>query len=535
MADKRAIQFNEPIQGKPSVSLVYDAEPTARRFHNSNARVRLIKGPEGSGKSSACVVELFLRAMRQIPYQGVRHSRFAVIRNTYPALTTTTLPTFLDWIKEQDVTSRGYRFTLTRSKPMEGRLWMLLPDQTEVDCEIVFLALDGPEDIEKLQSFELTGAYCNEAQFLNKAIFIKVLDRIGRYPSKRNGGFDWTGVWADANPPSTDSWIYEMFEVVKPPGWEIFHQPPALLEVPKVNPGDPTRWVENRGQDPRYSPAENIRWLGEGFQYYFAKTYGRTKDHIRVYVQGFYGNVASGKVVYSEFASEEHIATEDIAPMRGLPLAIGFDYGLSPAAAIAQLTPRGGLVFIDEIVCGLSEKELEDRKDKSRYFGDTGIRNFATNILKPYLANRYGGMEVIYTGDPAGTQRSQTDELTVIDEFARCGITVTQARTNKFIARKEAVEAFMMRRGGLKISPRCAMLIEGFQKHYKYRMVKKPDGEGYTTEPEKNIWSHIHDAAQYVTLYLEDGGRGNGQPITGMGDSRNQRREVSISTWGGYV
>lgn len=533
MAEKNAIQFNEASTGEQEFFLQYQAEPTASRFHNSNAPVRLIKGPEGSGKSSACVIEILLRAMKQRPYKGVRSSRFAVIRNTYPALTTTTIPTFVDWIKERDYTNRGYRFTLKHEKPLLGSLWLRMPDKTEVQSEIVFLALDGPEDIEKLQSFELTGAYCNEMQFLNKQIFIKVNDRVGRYPSPRNGGFDWTGVWGDANPPSTDHWIYEMFEVVKPPGWEIFHQPPALLEVPRKNPGDPITWVDNVGQDPRYPPAENIRWLGEGFGYYHKKTYGRTRDHIRVYVQGFYGNVAHGKVVYTEFSSEDHIATQELEVMRGLPMVCAFDYGLSPAVVLAQITPRGQLIFLDEIVCGLSAKELDARPDRQRYFGDTGIRNFATNILKPYLSNRYGGVEVIHTGDPAGSQRSPTDESTVIEELARCGLNVSQARTNKFIARKEAVEAFMLKRNGLKISPRCAMLIEGFQKQYKYRMVKKPDGEGYTTEPEKNIWSHVHDAAQYAALYLEDGGRGVGSVIGG--GSRYARREVERSDYGSYI
>ena len=151
MAEKNAIQFNEASTGEQEFFLQYQAEPTASRFHNSNAPVRLIKGPEGSGKSSACVIEILLRAMKQRPYKGVRSSRFAVIRNTYPALTTTTIPTFVDWIKERDYTNRGYRFTLKHEKPLLGSLWLRMPDKTEVQSEIVFLALDGPEDIEKLQ------------------------------------------------------------------------------------------------------------------------------------------------------------------------------------------------------------------------------------------------------------------------------------------------------------------------------------------------------------------------------------------------
>jgi len=531
-----AILFNPPDgDAKPSVMIDYNAELTARKFHNSDARIRVIKGCVASGKSSACVMELLLRAMKQRAYNGVRSSKWAVIRNTYPMLMTTTLVTFTDWIKERDLTPQGYRFTLNRSKPMIGKLWMALPDGTQVDAEFIFLALDDPGDADKLKSLELTGAYCNEMQLLDKHIFVTVNERIGRFPSVRNGGFSWTGIIGDFNPPSTDHWLYELFMVLKPPGYEIYHQPPALLELPKKDPKDPTVYVDNVGQDPRYPPAENIKWLGEGFRYYHEKTYGTTRDYIRVMVMGLWGNVADGKVVYSEFLSETHIADTELEPMRGLPVVCAFDYGLSPACVIAQISPRGQLIILDEIVCGMSEKELRGKEARGRYFGDTGIRNFATNVLKPYLANRYNGMEVIYTGDPAGSQRSPTDESTVIEELARCGLQVSQARTNKFIARKEAVEGFMLKRDGFKVSPRCSMLIEGFQKQYKYRTVKKPDGEGYTTEPEKNIWSHVHDACQYAALYLEDGGRGVGRMIGGGTGGRSGAREVVDSGFNAYV
>lgn len=37
----------------------YDPPPTGERFMKSDARVRLIMGPVGSGKSAVCVTEIF--------------------------------------------------------------------------------------------------------------------------------------------------------------------------------------------------------------------------------------------------------------------------------------------------------------------------------------------------------------------------------------------------------------------------------------------------------------------------------------------
>src|SRR3546814_8869250 len=54
--------------------------PVARAFMTSDAFVRGIRGPYGSGKSVACCMEIFRRANGQRPGQdGVRHSRWAEI------------------------------------------------------------------------------------------------------------------------------------------------------------------------------------------------------------------------------------------------------------------------------------------------------------------------------------------------------------------------------------------------------------------------------------------------------------------------
>src|SRR2546423_1261920 len=78
------------------------AEPTVAEFFRSNADNRIIIGPLGSGKSSACTVELLRRAQgQQVGPKGLRRTRFAVIRNTYRELTDTTKVTMDEWLPEE--------------------------------------------------------------------------------------------------------------------------------------------------------------------------------------------------------------------------------------------------------------------------------------------------------------------------------------------------------------------------------------------------------------------------------------------------
>ena len=58
----------------------------------STAPVQIICGPVGSGKSKTCGLKLWAIANAQQPGpDGIRRTRFAVCRSTYPQLRTTTV------------------------------------------------------------------------------------------------------------------------------------------------------------------------------------------------------------------------------------------------------------------------------------------------------------------------------------------------------------------------------------------------------------------------------------------------------------
>ena len=146
---------------------------TLKAFLKGNEFFRGLRGPVGSGKSVACCIEVLRRALQQEKNaQGKRKSRWAVIRNTNPQLKTTTIKTWLDWFPEQEWG------TFSWSVPYTHRI-----NVGELDLEVIFLALDRPEDVKKLLSLELTGVWVNEARELPKSIIDACTMRVGRFPT----------------------------------------------------------------------------------------------------------------------------------------------------------------------------------------------------------------------------------------------------------------------------------------------------------------------------------------------------------------
>ena len=75
----------------------YRHVPTIERFSESNAFKRALMGPFGSGKSSGCVMEIIKRGMAQTPspIDGVRRTRWAAVRNSYPQLTSSVIVRYI--------------------------------------------------------------------------------------------------------------------------------------------------------------------------------------------------------------------------------------------------------------------------------------------------------------------------------------------------------------------------------------------------------------------------------------------------------
>ena len=441
---------------KEKKEIRYRASPALWTFHQDDSFVRGVMGPVGSGKSTACCWELFRRLQEQEPGpDGIRRSRWAVVRNTYRELSDTTVKTWLDWFDDvgdfinQDMAHR-IKFA-------------------DVEAELLFRALDRPADVKKLLSLELTGAWVNEAREVPRAVIDMLQGRVGRYPSKREGGPTWLGVIMDTNPPDSDHWWYRLFEEVAPDGWRLFRQP------------------SGRGAD-----AENLENLPD--RYYDRLQAGKDDEWIAVYVDGEYGFISEGRPVYPEFRDHLHVAKESIEVLDGTPVVIGIDFGLTPAAVFGQRDVRGRWRWIHELVTE-----------------DMGAVRFG-ELLQNEMASRFPACEFQVWGDPAGDQRAQTDETTPFQILRARGIKARPAPSNDFTLRRESVATPLSRlvdgEPGLLISPSCTTLRKAMGGGYCYKRVQVTGDERFHDKPDKNQYSHVADAAQYLML-----GAGEGRAI----------------------
>ena len=440
---------------------VYQASNTLTRFHRSDKFVRGIRGPIGSGKSVACCWEIMMKAHAQEPFEDrdgrlVRRSRWAIIRNSYRELIDTTIKTWEDWFPVNLGTFRQIDMTWTYHT--------LLEDGTYLELEILYRALDKPKDVKKLLSLELTGGWINEAREIPKSILDMLQGRVGRYPNKRMGGPTWFGVIMDTNPPDSDHWWYDMFETNLPSNWEGFSQPSGLSDH-----------------------AENVENLPPG--YYQNMMTGKDKEWINVYVHGEYGFVSDGLPVIPEFHDHVHVSQipfEFESPI----LYIGVDFGRTPAAVFAQEI-NGQVQVVDELTT----------------FG-IGATHFA-KLLKERIKGHYPDCDIIATGDPAGDNPGEQVDETCIDILNNAGIPIDPAHTNNFTTRREAVaislqSLTMQGQPQLMISSKCAMLRKALGGGYKYKRMQV-SGEVFQQKPDKNKYSHVADALQYLMLGLGKG------------------------------
>jgi hypothetical protein len=500
------------------VELNYFANPTFQGVHAALMKYMFIRGPVGSGKSSGCIWHCMLNAMQQ-PVQKepdgtlVRRSRYGILRATYPALKTTVVKSWQLWFKNL--------INIVYDTPIRGELKLPHPDGVStIIMELIFIALDREEDVNKLQSLELTGAHLNEAAEIPRAVHQMLKSRINRYPEEREGGASFPFIICDYNSVPTDHWLYSIAEEEQPPGHLFYHQPPALL---MVKPGE-SDLIDVQGNAYIINPdADNLGHFEPGAinkpptvkstynketgqwyvphlaaDYYIDQVLGAEADWVSVMIMNSYGELRSGKPVYAEYQDGVHFNDKMIDPMPGVPIIIGMDLGLTPAAAFMQLTPTGTLNVFDEIVTE-----------------DCSIQAFCDDHLKPHLINNYPKFNFELLIDPSAGIRSQNDAKSAAEIIKGCGLSYRHAKTNNPIKRREAVIYFLRRLDGFSVGPKCAYIRKGFISEFKFERkrlgvmnVRSSNADMFKEKWEKNIYSHIHEAVQYGAIECSEGKTG---------------------------
>jgi hypothetical protein len=473
-----------PVTG---LNLDFSTSPMVWKFLQSKAFVRGVMGPVGSGKSYACCAEIMMKAVQQkpSPIDGIKYSRFAIVRNSYPMLKTTTIKTWLDLFPENTFGPLLWTPPITHHIRLPAR-----EGAAGIDCEVIFLALDQPKDVRKLLSLELTGAWVNEARELPKAVIDGLTHRVGRYPTKRDGGATWHGIIMDTNPMDDDHWWFRLAEKEKMSGafkWEFFRQPGGVEEADVAElPENPEandciysagRWWKKN------SKAENIGNLPAG--YYQQMLLGKNLDWIRCYAEGKYTYVQEGRPVWPEY--DDNMMSSDLDYDSSLPIHVGLDFGLTPAAVIGQKTGAGTWNILHEIVTF-----------------DMGLERFGQQLLGELNA-RYPKAQVLVWGDPAGMQRDAIYEVTAFDHLRTLGLRAQPTPSNDFKVRREAAAAPMQRliggKPGLRVDKSCKLLRKSLAGGYHFKRISVGAGqERFRDAPNKNEHSHVGDAFGYLLL-----------------------------------
>lgn len=480
----------------------YKAAPTIARFIHAVADIICIWGPLGSGKSVGACIKIFLLIFGQNPDKnGVRRSKGVIVRSTYSELDDTTLQTWLEWFPEVDDNgengygyyskqNRTYHFGWTRPKGRSMRRdpLFVLEDGTIVVADILFRALERPEDVKKLLSLEVTWAWINEAREVPFDIVAPLQARTGRYPPKNEVTSPWAGIMMDTNPPDPESKLYKVFKEGKVdrsikemaeehglalPTFELFEQP-----------------------DPFGPDGENLDNLRGGLQYYLnlmatAKAEGKPQSWIDAHVHGIPGYTIDGSAVYGRaFNDAWHVAKTPLRFNKEKTLAIGMDVGLSlhTAAVYGQADSLWRWSILGEL------------------YGDTMPLTDFIPMMTSDIRERFGirPEQTFILADPAGGVRSGHDAKTAFSILKNAGYRVFPSEQGE--VRRYSVRAALNKNieGGPKVrfDRSCVMLIQGFLGGYHYR--KKKNAEGLLVDkPHKNKYSHPHDALQYLFAWFE--------------------------------
>lgn len=441
-----------------TVNLLRSAGPISDAYILSAAPVILIIGPGGSGKTTASCKKALVEAQRMRPGpDGRRRYVLGVWRQKYVNIWKATIPS---WWKlfPKDLP----RSSWTGASPREAEHRIEFEDRWgRIAIEARFRAFGETMDPDDVLGNEFTDCWLNEMPTLPEELFIALVDRVGRDPpmeiSGRVGRF-----FGDGNAPDVLNYCYrDFFETLKN-SYALFHQPSGLS-----------------------SEAENLQAVGREYYLNSARTNAHRPWWIRRMIHAQPGFARANDPVYEKFDDMRNVSRETLQVYKQLPVLVGVDGGLTPAAAYCQELSSGQLRILAEIA-------LERG----------GMRELATAMLALEAA-RFQGCSFRTVCDPAmapGEDLEDKSDRQRLAEYLKREVTC--ARTQEPNARREAIACkfdLSLEAGapGLVLDPSCKALRRGFNQTFHYRQIAGTNDRGNVA---KTFDGHVHEALQYAGL-----------------------------------
>ncbi len=435
----------------------YNPLPSAVKFHEARTRVKVAWGPLGSGKTSLGLWEFVLSCLESnIPLDGM------VIRSSYRELRDNTLKTFTRWFGDVSTWREGDSLAILRLPAANG--------SATLEHVLRFRSLERPDDAKKVQGFEGSFVMLDEVSptfsstgRASEGIPLEVVEYTNarmRHMYQGQEAARYTQVIL-SNPPQPEHWLNKHF-LSKP-----------TEDLARRKGGVSVHFIPRRENESNL-PHDYYAILCDAFH---------DPDLVRRLVDGEIVATYTGVAVFPEAKQHIHITNEPLKPVQGIPLVLGFDYGLTPSTLITQITPTGQWRWLSEVHTfnGAFDSHLE--------------------MLRIHMNDRYPGWEIRSWGDPAGEQRAQTDEKTCVELAQAAGISIKPGRQD-WQSRKESIKQRLLRNDAngqpalLVSRAGCPIAAEGLCGAYRYP--KTAAGEIGTRPIKNHPFSDVMDCAEYI-------------------------------------
>lgn len=483
------------VPGDVDVTTLDPPGPVGEAYMYGMEPIEFIMGPVGSGKTTCSVFRILAFALRMPPCKdGVIRVRGCIVHENLRDLYKTALPSLQMFFKHG---APGVHYSGGQDRPLQLVLRFRTPKGREVQIVVDGFGITKDTMESRMRGYQANFGWCVEADLLDKEVPAFIYSRVaqGRYPGRAQLADENAAVpgsvWGDLNPPLISNYVYTDFIENKRPGYVLHRQPGGLDDK-----------------------AENRRWSRREDYERMALTL--PPDKKRRMVDAEFGLVGDGALVYPTYNHAIHCSREILQPL-DCPLRLGFDGGGTPAMIVAQATPNGRMLWLDELTTEPG----------------TGAGRF-TEYVVDRLQSKYRGLPIERGWcDPSafhGVDR-QRGELAMPEMVAKAlGIPILPTDSNDPSMRQESVDWFI-RRGlddqGLPYFQHCKsmkMITRGFQGGFVMEKNKHDTSDHIAFR--KNPVSHPHEAGQYVAY----GSRGHAGIINDAARAGRPGNVVPIST-----
>lgn len=500
----------------PSVDVWQPPGPVAGAFFMCDDDVIAIRGPVGSGKTTAHLRSRIRRA-RMMPrscIDGIRHYKVVLARHTLRALWSTTMPSW--WAvmpKKMGTWAGGRGEPVTHTITFEDA-------HGPIRFTAEFMAFgESPGEIEaNIRGVQTTDLALEEMDTNPVTVFTGGITRIDRYPGASHFAHlpralqSYGQISGSYNAPDENNWVVRVME------GQNLDAETARVRDTLTEEGVKITFFRQPGYDE--PGCENLQNLGP--KYYpraiaGMKAEGKGNDVERL-VYNRIGFLRIGEPVFkAHFKRHVHVSPVPLAAIPGVPLRIGLDQGYFGAAVIGQF------------IRPFQWRILGELPNKDGSFAST----FGAN-LRELLNTRWPGVRIFdpVFADLAGNSNESQEDVTWISqvqEALRLPIEPQRLGGNRVEPRlavwRAAMDWDQFGNPGLLIDPGCTMLIRGLANDYIWdKDADKSDNAGRKPRKRGNRAADVVDAGGYMMLAesLPDG-----RPLTSeIAEQERDRHEA---------